>query len=255
MEKLTVIKVGGGVLENAKKSEIFLDNFVKTEGLKILIHGGGRSATRLAERLGVETKMIEGRRVTDESMIEIVKMVYGGLVNKTVVAGLQKRGVNSIGLTGADSNLIISHRRPIKNGIDYGYVGDIDSVNCGILKIFLNNDIVPVIAPLTVDQNGEILNTNADTIASEVAGACSSFFEVNLIYCFEKPGVLADADDEKSVIPRIDYTYYETLKTDGIINGGMIPKLENAFKTLQRGVKQVVITDYLHLNEGGTIVI
>jgi acetylglutamate kinase len=253
-EKLTVVKVGGGVLEDVESLAVFLDRFVALPGLKILVHGGGRLATKLSEQLNIESKMIEGRRITDSGTLDIVTMVYGGLINKKTVAALQARGCNAGGFTGADMNLIRAIKRPV-GAIDYGFVGDIAQVNPEVLNVLLNNGITPVIAPLTHDGNGQLLNTNADTIASEIAGAMPGLFEVSLVFCFEKPGVLSDSDDDTSVIPALDENLYQSFKASGIIHSGMIPKIDNSFSALQKGVAQVIITSAstLNLNSGTRI--
>ena len=248
---IQVIKIGGGILENEASREMFLRQFAAVEGPKVLVHGGGRLATTMAERLGVETHMIDGRRVTDKETIDIVTMVYGGLVNKQVVAQLQTMGVNAIGMTGVDGGWMKSIKRPIKNGIDYGYVGDVTEVNGAHLRTLLDNGLTPVIAPITFSADGLLLNTNADTVASETATSLAP--EVQLTFCFEKAGVLRDADDESSLIPRITRESYKQLLADGIVSGGMIPKIDNAFAALGRGVKSVRITHANNL-QGGTII-
>lgn len=240
-EKLTIVKVGGAVVENDDQLDRLLKDFSAIDGRKILVHGGGRRATDIATKLGIESKMINGRRITDEDMLTVVTMVYGGLVNKNVVAQLQANGVNALGLTGADMNAILSHKRIVKD-IDYGYAGDIDNVNGTQLSNLIEHDIVPVMAPLTHDGKGLILNTNADTIAAEVAKALAEFYDVTLIYSFEKPGVMRNPDDDNSMIPEITAVAYAQYKADGTISGGMIPKLDNAFGAIQAGVKQVIIT-------------
>jgi acetylglutamate kinase len=240
-EKLTIVKVGGAVVENDDQLDRLLKDFSAIDGRKILVHGGGRRATDIASKLGIESKMINGRRITDEEMLTVVTMVYGGLVNKNVVAQLQANGVNALGLTGADMNAILSHKRIVKD-IDYGYAGDIDKVNGKQLSNLIEHEIVPVMAPLTHDGKGLILNTNADTIAAEVAKALAEFYDVTLIYSFEKPGVMRNPDDDSSMIPVITADDYAQYKADGTISGGMIPKLDNAFGAIQTGVKQVIIT-------------
>lgn len=250
MKTLTIIKVGGKIVESADSLEHLMDDFSRIEGLKILVHGGGRSATALAERLGIPTVMIEGRRVTDSEMLKVVTMVYGGLVNKQIVASLQSRGINAVGLTGADMDIIRSHRRPATTKADYGFVGDVDRVDGNALAALLDRGFVPVIAPLSHDGHGSMLNTNADTIASEVAMAMAAVcgpddkpaYEVTLTFCFEKPGVLADADNDSSVIPVITSDSFARLKADGTVQGGMLPKLENALRAISRGVSSVIIT-------------
>lgn len=248
--KLTVVKVGGKILEEETSLNVLLHEFTDLEGLKVLVHGGGRTATALASRLGIETKMIDGRRVTDENMLRVVTMAYGGLVNKTVVARLNAMGVMALGLTGADANVILSHKRPVKT-VDYGFVGDVEAVADDILVLLLQNGIVPVMAPLTHDGFGQLLNTNADTIAAATAKALASHFDVTLTFCFEKRGVLRNPDDDDSVIPRIDASTYQKLKNEGIIQGGMIPKIENSFDALRSGVRKVVITRVGQLGREG----
>ena len=248
---IQVIKIGGGVLENEAQRDAFLRQFAAIEGPKVLVHGGGRLATTMAERLGVETQMIDGRRVTDKETLDIVTMVYGGLVNKQVVAQLQTMGVNAIGLTGVDGGWMKSVKRPIKHGIDYGYVGDVIEVNGAHLRRLLDNGLTPVIAPITYSAEGLLLNTNADTVASQTAISLAP--DVQLTFCFEKAGVLSNPDDDTSVIAKIIPETYTQLKADGIISGGMIPKIDNAFAALESGVKSVRIT---HANNllGGTII-
>lgn len=241
-EKLTIVKVGGAVVEDAEQLTRLLKDFSAIEGRKLLVHGGGRRATKVAERLGIETKMIDGRRITDEAMLEVVTMVYGGLVNKQVVARLQARGVNALGLTGADADVVRSHKRPLKNGIDYGYVGDVDCADGDTLCGLIEQGIVPVMAPLTHDGKGNILNTNADTMASETAKALAGHYDVTLIFSFEKPGVLRHPDDDTSLIPVITREDFERYKADGTISGGMLPKLENALSAVDAGVSRVIIT-------------
>lgn len=241
-EKLTIVKVGGAVVEDAEQLTRLLKDFSAIEGRKLLVHGGGRRATKVAERLGIETKMIDGRRITDEAMLEVVTMVYGGLVNKQVVARLQACGVNALGLTGADADVVRSHKRPLKNGIDYGYVGDVDCADGDTLRGLIEQGIVPVMAPLTHDGKGNILNTNADTMASETAKALAGHYDVTLIFSFEKPGVLRHPDDDTSLIPVITREDFERYKADGTISGGMLPKLENALSAVDAGVSRVIIT-------------
>ena len=241
MEKLTIVKVGGKICENPTSLNALLSDFASIEGNKLLVHGGGRLATAMAERLGIETKMVDGRRITDDQMLEVVTMVYSGLVNKRIVAGLQALGVNALGMTGADMNILLSHKRPVKT-VDYGWVGDVDRADGVALKSLISQGVVPVIAPLTHDGKGNILNTNADTMAGETAKALASLFDVTLAFCFEKEGVLRDENDDHSVIPVINRALYAELKEQGIVSGGMLPKLDNAFATLDAGVKEVIIT-------------
>ena len=240
-EKLTVIKVGGKIVEEEATLLQLLNDFAHIEGYKVLVHGGGRSATKIASSLGIESQMVNGRRITDKEMLKVVTMVYGGLVNKNIVAGLQARGVNALGLTGADMNVSKSVKRPVKD-IDYGFVGDVKKVNGEFLADIIQKGIVPVMAPLTHDGEGNMLNTNADTIAGETAKALAHYFDVTLVYCFEKKGVLRDENDDDSVIPSIDEPTFKQLVADGVIQGGMIPKLENSFEAINAGVKEVVIT-------------
>ena len=248
---IQVIKIGGGILENEASREMFLRQFAAVEGPKVLVHGGGRLATTMAERLGVETRMIDGRRVTDKETLDIVTMVYGGLVNKQVVAQLQTMGVNAIGMTGADGGWMKSVKRPIKNGVDYGYVGDVTEVNGAHLRMLVENGLVPVIAPITFSAEGLLLNTNADTVASQTAISLAP--DVQLTFCFEKAGVLSNPDDESSLIPRITTESYTQLKAEGIVSGGMIPKIDNAFAAIEHGVQSVRITHASNL-QGGTVI-
>lgn len=241
-EKLTIVKVGGAVVEDEAQLAQLLKDFCAIEGQKILVHGGGRRATKVAERLGIETKMVEGRRITDEQMLEVVTMVYGGLVNKHVVASLQALGADAIGLTGADGDVIRSVKRPLKNGIDYGFVGDVKKVDGAKIAHFIKKGLIPVIAPLTHDGQGNILNTNADTMASETAKSLAELYDVTLIFSFEKKGVLSCPDDDESVIPVITREDFERYKADGTISGGMLPKIENALAAVEAGVSQVIIT-------------
>lgn len=254
MKKLTIIKVGGKIVEEPETLARLLADFSAIEGPKILVHGGGRSATALATRLGIESKMVNGRRITDAEMLQVVTMVYGGLVNKNIVAGLQAHDVNALGLTGADLNVLRSEKRPVKD-IDYGFVGDVKQANSTILAQLLEKGVVPVMAPLTHDGQGHLLNTNADTIAGETAKALVDYFDVTLIYCFEKKGVLLNADDDDSVIPHLDRATFDRYIREGIIQGGMIPKLENSFQALDTGVKRVVITQATAIDgQSGTII-
>lgn len=252
MEKLTIIKVGGKIVEEEATLRKLLDDFAAIGGYKLLVHGGGRSATKLAAQLGIESRMVEGRRITDAETLKVVTMVYGGLVNKGIVAGLQARGVNALGLTGADMDVIRSAKRPVGK-IDYGFVGDVKQVSDGILGDLIRKGIVPVMAPLTHDGEGHLLNTNADTIAGETAKALSRQFDVTLVYCFEKKGVLRDEHDDDSVIPQITPDEFARLVREGTIQGGMIPKLENSFEAIRAGVSEVVITQASAIGqEGGT---
>jgi len=250
MEKLTIVKVGGAVVEDPEQLAALLENFSRIEGKKLLVHGGGRRATKIASQLGIESHMVGGRRITDEQMLSVVTMVYGGLVNKNLVAQLQARGVNALGLTGADMDVIRSHKRPLKKMrmddgteqmVDFGFVGDVDRADGTRLAQLIDSGVVPVVAPLTHDGEGNMLNTNADTMASTVAKALASHFDVTLIFSFEKKGVLSNPDDDDSVIPTITRQSYEQYVKDGVISGGMMPKIENALEAVAAGVKKVVI--------------
>lgn len=264
---ITIIKVGGGIVEDATSLNRLLNDFSLISGDKILVHGGGRSATRMAAQLGIESRMVSGRRVTDAEMLRIVTMVYAGLVNKNIVAQLQARHINALGLTGADCNILQAHRRPPvsvlntetqkKETVDYGFVGDVDCCDASMLLNLLKQGIVPILAPLTHDGQGSLLNTNADTIASTTAIALAQAAqETTLIYCFEKAGVLRDADDDSSVIPHITATDFPILVNDGIIQGGMIPKIENALAACRSGVSRVIITHANNLSNpnAGTVI-
>ncbi|TWI83034.1 N-acetylglutamate kinase [Lacibacter cauensis] len=261
-EKLVVIKIGGNIVDSEPVLASFLESFSKLVGghtsppsgdggfKAILIHGGGKVATKIGESLGIESKYVDGRRITDAATIDLVTMVYAGLINKKVIAQLQSLGCNAIGVTGADGNLIPANKRPVKE-IDYGFVGDVksDKINAQNWSGLLEHGFIPVVAPITHDGKGQLLNTNADTIAQEVAKAMSNLYEVSLIYSFEKAGVLLDANDDATVISNIDPTSYEQLKAEGKIFAGMIPKLDNAFAALNSGVKKVVIGKAEHLND------
>jgi acetylglutamate kinase len=250
-KKLTVVKVGGAIVENTDTLSQLLIDFSEIDGHKVLVHGGGRLATTLAERLGIETQMINGRRITDEATLEVVTMVYAGSVNKRVVACLQAIGINALGLTGADMDIIRSVRRPIKE-IDFGFVGDVKEVNGGLLRFIIEQGIMPVISPITHDGKGQLLNTNADTIASEVAKSLSEYFDVELIYCFEKKGVLRMENDDDSVIPTMTPSMFKAFVDMHIIKDGMIPKLENAFNSLDAGVSIVTITRADQIGKAGS---
>lgn len=245
MQPLTVLKIGGNVIDNPAALTRFLTTFAAVTGDKLLVHGGGKIATQVAEKLGVPTTMVEGRRITDQPMLDVVTMVYGGLVNKQIVGQLQALGTNAIGLTGADAGVIKAQKRPVKD-IDYGFVGDITEVDSGRILAFTNESLVPVFAPLTFDASaastlGTLLNTNADTLAQAIAVDLTHKRDVTLVYCFEKKGVLANPDDDNSVIAQLTPDVYEQHKAAGSINKGMIPKLDNAFAALQAGVRRVII--------------
>lgn len=268
-QKLTVVKVGGAVVEDDAQLAQLLKDFSAIEGNKVLVHGGGRRATQVAKSLGIESKMVNGRRITDSDMLQVVTMVYGGLVNKNLVARLQANGVNAMGLTGADMNVLLSDRRPPKkmlikgeNGqpdeeqtVDFGFVGDVKQADGKALAALITQGITPVMAPLTHDGMGNILNTNADTIAGETAKALAPFYDVTLIYSFEKKGVLSNPDDDESVIPVITRDDFARYVANGTVAGGMIPKLENAFDAISSGVSRVIITLATAIDgEHGTII-
>ncbi len=240
--KLRIVKIGGNILDDPARLEAFLAHFAALHGPKILVHGGGKLATHLAEKLGIPQTMVDGRRITDAETLRIAVMVYGGLVNKQIVAQLQALGTSALGLSGADGDLIRAHKRK-HTSIDYGWVGDIETVNAALLDRFLGQGLTPVISPLSHDGHGQMLNTNADTMAAELAADLAAFYNVFLFYCFEKRGVLLDPANDSSVIYELDYFQFEDYKTQGIINSGMIPKLENAFMAKKRGVKEVLITN------------
>jgi len=239
-QTLFVVKIGGNVIDNPEACSRFLKDFAKLPSPKILVHGGGKIATQIAAKLQIETQMVDGRRITDKAMLDVVTMVYGGLVNKNLVVQLQANGSNAIGLTGADGGIIRSVKRPVKT-IDYGFVGDIETVNATQINSLLNSDLVPVIAPLTYSMDGLMLNTNADTMASATAVAMAPLYNTNLIYCFEKKGVLSDPDDDEAVIASLTPESYGQYKASGVINKGMIPKLDNAFAAINAGVTKVFI--------------
>ena len=247
-QQLSVVKIGGNVIEDEKALDTFLTAFSKLGGLKILVHGGGKLATQLATKLGVTSKMVEGRRITDAETVDIITMVYGGLANKKIVAKLQAKGINALGLSGADGNTLQAHKRPVKE-IDFGFVGDIDGVNSGLLAHLLTLQLTPIFCAISHDGQGQLLNTNADTIASELAIGMSPHYDTTLYYCFEKKGVLLEIADENSVIKHIDTKKYRQLLADGIIADGMLPKLHNCFHALENQVKKVCLGDVSMLNE------
>lgn len=240
MDKLYIIKIGGNIIDDEARLKNFLEDFANLPVKKILVHGGGKLATRMAEELGIEQQMVDGRRITDAATLRIVTMVYAGYINKNIVARLQANNCNAMGLCGADGDIILAHKRshPV---IDYGFVGDVDAINSKLIQTLLESNVSLVFAPLTHDQQGLLLNTNADTIAQELARGMSSLYEVSLIYSFEKAGVLLDANDDNTVIPIITPDYYKELKNQQKIFAGMIPKLDNAFNALKSGVKTVII--------------
>ena len=252
MDKLYVIKIGGNIIDDEVKLASFLTDFASIEEKKILVHGGGKLATRLAEKLGIEQQLVDGRRITDAETLKIVTMVYAGFINKNIVAVLQANNCNAIGLCGADGDTILAHKRqhPV---LDYGFVGDVDVINTNLINNLLEKNIAVVFAPITHDQQGQLLNTNADTIAGETAKALAGLFDVTLVFCFEKKGVLRSEDDDDSVIPQITPEEFKQYVADGVIQGGMIPKLENSFEALNAGVSEVVITLASAINgNGGT---
>lgn len=251
-QKLSIIKIGGNVIENKAELIKFLKLFANLDGLKILVHGGGKLATQLAIKLGIESKMIGGRRITDAETLEVITMVYAGLTNKNIVAQLQSNHCNAIGLSGADGDAIQAHKRPVKE-IDYGFAGDIDRIDSEMISKLLTADLTPVFCAMTHDGNGQLLNTNADTIASELAIGLSEIYETTLFYCFEKKGVLMDIKNNESVVKQIDSKKYTELLSDGIIADGMLPKLENCFHALQHKVAKVCLGDMTMLEENNTL--
>ena len=248
MDDITIIKIGGQVIDDETKLDKALAGFASLKGPKILVHGGGKTANTLLEQLGIEQQMMNGRRITDLESLRVVQMVYAGLVNKNIIAKLQSLHCSSIGLSGADANCILAEKRPVRE-IDYGYVGDIIRVDAAVLIKFLEQDLTPVICALTHDGHGQILNTNADTIATEVGISLAKKYKVTLISCFEQNGVLININDQNSVIRELQPGYYQQLKAAGKINEGMIPKLDNAFQALGNGVKKVYITHYQSLGD------
>ncbi|HEU5364914.1 MAG TPA: acetylglutamate kinase [Hanamia sp.] len=257
-EKLFVIKIGGNVIDDSVKLDSFLKDFAAIKSKKILVHGGGKIATAIGVKLGIKSKYIDGRRITDDNTIDLVTMVYGGLVNKQIVSKLQSVNCIAIGITGADANLLPAKKRPVKE-IDYGWVGDIETnkVNSENWKLFLENGLTPIVAPLTHDSNGHILNTNADTIASVIAVALSSSYQTNLVFCFEKNGVLENINDEDSVISKLTFNEYLSLKISDKLFAGILPKIDNAFDAINKGVNEVIIGNSSQLSSlingtGGT---
>ena len=249
---LAIIKIGGNIIDNPTELSQFISDFSKIEGNKILVHGGGKSATKMAESIGLTPQMIDGRRITDATMLDVVVMIYAGQINKNIVAQLQANNINAMGFSGADGNLIQSTKRNHPT-IDYGFVGDVQKVNTGLLETLISNGIVPVFCAITHDKNGQLLNTNADTIASELAIALSEVFEVTLNYCFEKQGVLYDADDDSSVIEKINQELYSKLKAEKAIHSGMIPKLDNCFNSLSKGVQKIRIGHHRMLKDKNSV--
>jgi len=259
MDKLYIIKIGGNIIDDEAKLAAFLHDFASIEGKKILVHGGGKLATRMAEKMGIEQQLVDGRRITDTETLKIVTMVYAGFINKNIVAALQSNHCNAIGLCGADGDVILAHKRkhPV---LDFGFVGDVDTINSDLIKTLLEKNIALVFAPITHDQQGQLLNTNADTIAQEIAKGMSGLYDTELIYSFEKSGVLLDANDDSTVIPEIKPSYYQELKATNKIFAGMLPKLDNAFTALNSGVGKVIIgkaeqlSDLLHGRAGTSVI-
>ena len=247
-EKLFVIKIGGNVIDKDANLDSFLNDFSKIQSKKILVHGGGKIATAIGDKLNIQSKYIDGRRITDDETIDLVTMVYGGLVNKKIVAKLQSIKCNAIGITGADANLLLAKKRPVKE-IDFGWVGDVSpgDINQNTWRLFLENGLTPVVAPLTHDGNGRILNTNADTIASLIAVSLSEIYEVSLIFCFEKNGVLLDVNEEDSVVNQLNHEKYKLLKESNKLFAGILPKIDNSFDAINKGVKEVIIGNSAHL--------
>jgi acetylglutamate kinase len=256
LQKITlkVVKISGNIIDHPERLAIFLQRFAAIPGAKILVHGGGKLATQVAEQMGLRQTLIDGRRVTDIHTLRVVTMVYGGLVNKQIVAQLQAFGCNALGVCGADGDLLRARKRP-PTDIDYGWVGDIHSVNQTLLDRWIGQGLTPVIAPLSHDGAGQLLNTNADTIAQEIAQALGQAYSVELMYIFEKSGVLLDVDDPGSRIPQLHYEQYVRLREQGVVSAGMIPKLDNAFSALQKGVKKVMIGSDLEMIENGTSIV
>jgi acetylglutamate kinase len=258
MDNLYIVKIGGNIIDDEAKLIPFLESFAAVDANKILVHGGGKLATRMAEAMGIQQQVIDGRRITDVETLKIVTMVYAGYINKNIVAKLQVNNCNAIGLCGADGDAILAHKRkhPV---MDYGFVGDVDAINTGLIKNLIEKNLTPVFAPITHNQQGQLLNTNADTIAQELAKGMSTEYEVSLIYSFEKSGVLLDTNDDSTVVPMLKADYYQQLKAEEKIFAGMIPKLDNAFAALNSGVKKVIIgkaeqlTDLIAGKAGTTI--
>ncbi len=243
-EKLSIFKIGGKVIDDKDELDVFLENFAKIPGKKILVHGGGKWVSEMCQHLGIEVKMTGGRRITDERTLEVVTMILPGLANKKIVAKLQGYGCNALGLTGADGNTILALKRPVKNGLDFGFVGDIKKVEVGSIESLIKSGFVPIFTAMTHDKKGQLLNTNADTIASALAVGLTKEYLVNLYYCFEKPGVLRDQGDDHSLLRNIHEGNYNKLKEEGIINKGMLPKVDNAFDAINSGVNRVHICHY-----------
>jgi acetylglutamate kinase len=261
-ENLSIFKIGGHVIDDFTELDKFLKDFASLNTKKILVHGGGKWVSVMSKRLGLEVKMIEGRRITDHETLEVVKMMLPGVANKNIVAGLQKYGCDALGFTGADGDMILARKRPLKEGIDYGFVGDIINVNAQKINGILDLSFTPVFTAMTHDGQGQLLNTNADTIASSLAVALSAFFETELYYCFEQPGVMLDINDKNTLIPVLSPTLYRNYKSSGVIHSGMVPKIDNAFDALSRGVSRIFICHYQDIgkiklaeSEVGTLIV
>jgi len=248
-ERLSIFKIGGKVIDNAKNLEILLQDFLHVPGKKILVHGGGKWVSDISERLGIEVEMSHGRRITNHETLEVVTMILPGLANKNIIAILQKYGCNALGLTGADGNTILAEKRPVKDGLDFGYVGDVRQIGVDQIQSLLVAGFVPVFTAMTHDGAGQLLNTNADTIASSLAVSLVGRYRVELFYCFEKPGVLKDLADDRSRIPKISQDNYRRLRDSGLIHSGMLPKIDNAFDALEKGVDRVYICHYRDINK------
>ena len=240
MDKLSVVKIGGNVIEDAEALESFLTDFAQMQGAKILVHGGGKKATAMAKKMDIPVQMVEGRRITDAKNLDIITMLYGGKINKNIVAQLQNLGCNALGLSGADGNAIQAVKRPVKK-IDYGFVGDVVDINVELFQMLIKRGYTPVCCAITHDQKGQLLNTNADTIAATLAKNLSQYFKVSLWYCFEKQGVLENIEDENSLIETINPKKYNKLKKEQVIHSGIIPKIDNCFEALANGVNEVKI--------------
>jgi acetylglutamate kinase len=252
-ETLSIFKIGGKVIDDEGELDIFLKNFTNIPGKKILVHGGGKWVSKMCRHLGIEVKMIHGRRITDEKTLEVVTMILPGLANKKIVARLQGYGCNALGLTGADGNTISAVKRPVKNGLDFGFVGDVEKVEVNNIQSLIMSGFVPIFTAMTHDKSGQLLNTNADTIASALAVGFTGEYQVDLYFCFEKPGVLKDQNDDNSLISKIHEGNYDKLRREGIINAGMLPKVDNAFDAINAGVNRVHICHYKdvkNLSEG-----
>jgi acetylglutamate kinase len=251
MEKISIVKIGGQVIDDLRELDNFLKDFASLEGRKILVHGGGKWVSLMSERLGIKVKMIDGRRITDAETLEVVKMMLPGVANKNIVAGLQKYGCDALGFTGADGNMILARKRPIRENIDFGYVGDIVRIDAQKLTRIIELELTPVFTAMTHDGKGQLLNTNADTIASSLAVSLTHNYQVELFYCFEKIGVLRDLSDDGSLIRHIHPGNYNQLQDSGVIQSGMIPKIDNAFEAIYKGVNRIHICHYKDIRKLG----